>query len=339
MVVGVNCGHTLKGAGYGACGVINESEYTRKVGYALMKVLKNSGAAVVDCTVDKADTQAEYLKKVVNFANNKNLDWFISIHFNASAQHKANGVEVYTYKGRKYQDALDICDNISKLGFKNRGVKDGTGLYVIKKTKAKAILVEVCFCDNSDDIHMYHEAGGEEAIAQAIYAGIQKTVENDSIPFDKYVGMIALKDWNERRIMLPSVVVAQAIKESGWGTSELARNANALFGIKQNGWQGKTYVKTAFEQRPDGSTYKVENTVWRAYDSWEQSILDHNNYIATRSMNNGKKLRYAPVIGCGDYIEVCSQLQKCGYATSVNYAASLRYDYIEKYQLTKYDQA
>lgn len=43
MVVGVNCGHTIMGAGCGANGIINESVYTRKVGYALMEILKNSG--------------------------------------------------------------------------------------------------------------------------------------------------------------------------------------------------------------------------------------------------------------------------------------------------------
>ena len=58
--------------------------------------------------------------------------------------------------------------------------------------------------------------------------------------FISYIGQIASRDWQERRICLPSVVVAQAILESGWGLSELATNANALFGIKKNGWTGKT---------------------------------------------------------------------------------------------------
>lgn len=338
MVVGVNCGHTRTGAGCGASGIISESEYTRKVGYALMELLKNNGVVVVDCTVDKASSQSEYLKAVAAFANNEELDWFISIHFNASAEHMANGVEAYTYKGRKYQDALDICENISRIGFQNRGVKDGSGLYVIRKTKAKAILIEVCFCDNEDDVRKFHEAGGEAIIAEAIYSGIQKKTENDHIPFDAYIGSIARRDWKERRILLPSVVVAQAIKESCWGTSELARNAKALFGIKQNGWKGKTYIKSATEQKPDGSIYQVENAIWRAYDSWEQSVIDHNDYIATRSTDGGKTLRYAEIIGCTDYKKVCAGLQRCGYATAINYGESLIRDYIEKYHLSMFDE-
>ena len=85
--------------------------------------------------------------------------------------------------------------------------------------------------------------------------------------FIERIAKVAVEDWRERRIMLPSIVIAQAMKESGRGTSELALKAKALFGIKKNGWTGKTYVKVAVEQRPDGSYYTVDNTEWRAYDS------------------------------------------------------------------------
>lgn len=154
--------------------------------------------------------------------------------------------------------------------------------------------------------------------------------------FIQFVGEIAQKDWNERHIMLPSVVIAQAIKESGWGSSELAQNANALFGIKKNGWTGKIYVKQAVEQNPDGTYYTVDNTEWRAYDSWEQSIIDHNDYIATRSTDGGKTLRYEPIIGCTNYQQVCQGLQDCGYATSLTYADSL-IESIQERNLTAYD--
>ena len=137
--------------------------------------------------------------------------------------------------------------------------------------------------------------------------------------------------------MLPSVVAAQAIKESARGTSELAQKANALFGIKKNGWTGRIYIKEAVEQREDGSYYTVDQTQWRAYESWEQSILDHNDYIATRRMEGGRRLRYESVIGCENYVLACQHLQECGYATALNYAESLINDYIEKYNLIRFD--
>ena len=113
MKIGINCGHTRSGAGYGAVGIIKESEHTRLVGRALMDKLRDAGVEVVDCTVDKADTQTKYLKQSVDIANDENLDIFISIHFNASANKLGNGVEVFTYNGAKHSEAVGICRNIS----------------------------------------------------------------------------------------------------------------------------------------------------------------------------------------------------------------------------------
>lgn len=345
MKIGINCGHTISGPGFGAVGIIGESENTRLVGYNLMDKLAAAGISVIDCTIDEAESQSAYLAEAVQKANADNLDWFISIHFNASASHEGNGVEVYTYEGRQYEDALAVCENIAALGFKNRGIKAGTGLYVIRKTKAKSMLVEVCFCDNEHDVSVYG-ANGPEKVAQAIFDGLIDFVadlgqntkpEMGREQFVEYVGAIAQKDWQERHIMLPSVVVAQAMKESAFGTSELAQNANALFGIKKNGWTGKTYVKQAVEQNPDGSYYVVDDTEWRAYDSWEESIIDHNDYIATRSTDGGKTLRYADVIGNADCAQVCKGLQEAGYATSLTYSESLINDYILPYNLMRFD--
>ena len=347
MVIGINCGHTKSGAGSGAVGIISESEHTRLVGYALMDKLAAAGIEVIDCTIDQAETQSAYLERAVQIANAENLDWFVSIHFNASVSHTGHGVEVYTYQGRQYPDALEVCSNLAALGFANRGVKDGSGLYVIRKTKAKSMLIEVCFCDNDTDVALY-QSYGHDRIAQAIFEALCNYVtpsepEEDhdmtKEEFIEFVGEIAKEDWTQRRLVLPSVVVAQAMKESACGTSELAVRANALFGIKKNGWTGKTYVKQATEQRPDGSYYTVDNTEWRAYDSWKQSIIDHNDYISTRSTDGGKTLRYAPVIGNADYQSACNALQECGYATSLTYAESLINNYILPYNLTRFDTA
>lgn len=175
MKFGINCGHTRSGAGSGAVGIINESVETRNVGYALMNLLKSNGHTVVDCTIDKATTQSAYLSQVVQLANRQDLDYFISIHFNAGG---GKGAEVYTYEGRQFTDALEVCQNISALGFKNRGVKSGTDLYVIRKTKAKSMLIEVCFVD-TEDANLYKQLGVNK-IADAIYKAIVDTNVNVS---------------------------------------------------------------------------------------------------------------------------------------------------------------
>lgn len=198
MTIGINCGHTVSGAGYGAAGIIRESEHTRLVGRALMSMLRSAGISVVDCTIDQANTQNEYLAAAVALANRQDLDWFISIHFNASVEHTGHGVEAYTYKGRQYTDAVSVCRNLENLGFRNRGVKEGTGLYVIRKTKAKSMLIEVCFCDNQHDVEVY-KAAGVQKIAEAICSAIFcENVEKE------YIG--------ETAIMGGSIATAEQLK-------------------------------------------------------------------------------------------------------------------------------
>ncbi len=150
MRIGLNAGHTLTGAGSGAAGVLTESTETRRMVRELTRMLGEAGCETVDCTIDAAASQADYLAAAVNLANRQDLDWFVSIHFNSDAAGKGQGVEVYTYKGRQYPDAVEVCEHIAALGFKNRGVKEGSGLYVIRKTKAKALLIEVCFVSDPD---------------------------------------------------------------------------------------------------------------------------------------------------------------------------------------------
>ena len=189
-VMGINDGHTLKGFGTGAVGRISEGEHTRLVGNEIRRLLIEAGHNAINCTVDYANSVEESLSKIMDQANRQDLDWFISIHFNAGG---GQGVECYTYEGRQYQDAIDVCANISALGFINRGVKDGKGLYVIRKTKAKSMLIEVCFVD-TDDANKYLQVG-YKAIAKAIVdalVGVLPVVNNTVEKVEKKVENIVV---------------------------------------------------------------------------------------------------------------------------------------------------
>lgn len=179
MRIGINCGHTVSGTlGCGAVGYIDESVETRRIGIKLERMLIERGHTVYDCTNDYAPSVSSNLSQIVSIANKQPLDLFVSIHFN---KHKgqAHGAEVHTYGGVNHAEAVRVCNALEKLGFTNRGIKDGSGLYVLHRSKAKAMLIEVCFVDNKTDVGLYKELGAER-IARAICEAItgQKTEED-----------------------------------------------------------------------------------------------------------------------------------------------------------------
>ncbi len=168
MRIGINCGHTTSGPGAGASGFLNESQETRAVGYALMKKLRELGNTVFDCTNDMASSTSANLSQIVALANAQKLDAFYSIHFNAG---KGRGSEVYTRGGEDTPEAVRILECLAALGFTNRGIKDGSNLYVIRRTNAPATLIEVCFVDTQADADLYQSLGAER-VADAICQGI-----------------------------------------------------------------------------------------------------------------------------------------------------------------------
>lgn len=148
--------------------------------------------------------------------------------------------------------------------------------------------------------------------------------------FIERVGALAAADMRASGV-LASLTIAQAILESGWGTSELAVNANALFGIKADGrWNGKAYSKETKECY-DGVNYTTVTALFRAYNSWEESVNDHSDFLVGSS-------RYAAVIGETDYRKAAKAIKAAGYATAPDYADKL-IDIIETYGLTSYDGA
>ena len=161
MKIVVNAGHTKFGKGTGAVGKLIESIETRKIAFELMKQLASSDHEVLPAVFDRSD---DNLKAAVNVANENDADLFISIHLNGGGGH---GTEIYTWKGNQNIRALRVCKKLQDLGFTNRGVKDGSHLYVIKNTKCEAMLIEVCFVSSDIDYSLF-TTHKYEKIAKAI---------------------------------------------------------------------------------------------------------------------------------------------------------------------------
>lgn len=149
----------------------------------------------------------------------------------------------------------------------------------------------------------------------------------------------------EKNDLFPSVCAAQTILESGYCTTELAKKANNVCGMKKelsgNTWAGSTWdgkskvnIRTP-EQDAAGNTYYIYAD-FRKYPCIEDSIADRCAYLI--GAQNGNKLRYDGIQSCKNYRDQIELIKRGGYATDVNYVDKIC-NIIKRFGLDKYDQA
>lgn len=144
------------------------------------------------------------------------------------------------------------------------------------------------------------------------------------------VAPAAIQCWVNTRVMLPSITIAQAGLESGWGKSELSVKANNFFGVKvSNGWTGE-YVEMMSPEVINGIKI-MKLSKFRKYPDIYSSINDHNNFFTAN------RRRYSNIIGNTDFNSVRVLIQRDGYATDPEYPAKLLKIYNDN-NLWQYDK-
>lgn len=173
----VSAGHNPDGKiASGAVGILKESTEARYITGKVIEYLKADGHTVYNCTCDNGTGQTDVLKKIVAKCNAHTVDLDISIHFNSGAEDakgngETTGSEVLYVNSAVLPITNQICKNLVNIGFENRGSKHRDDLYFLNQTKAKALLIEVCFVDDKDDADLYK--ANRDKIARAIADGIQ----------------------------------------------------------------------------------------------------------------------------------------------------------------------
>ncbi len=166
MKFGIDLGHGV-GSDRGAIGNISEETIINAVGELVISKLKALGYTVIELRPVTATSVNNSLQQRYNKADFNNVDIVISIHANAGG---GVGTEIYTYSAKEVPQARAILNNIVALGFKNRGIKSGNHLAMVKRPKAIAMLLEICFVDSSDS-ELYNKIGAQK-LANAIVKGL-----------------------------------------------------------------------------------------------------------------------------------------------------------------------
>lgn len=150
----------------------------------------------------------------------------------------------------------------------------------------------------------------------------------EQLTFIEQIGTAAQQYYNEYKI-LPSLVIAMAIKESGWGKSQLAAKNHNYFGMKWTTKCGTKWVEYNTKEYKDGK-YITIKAKFRSYDTMEEGIKGFYDFLTNYK-------RYNNLIGELNPREACLKIASDGWATAPNYGSSLYNDYVLKYNLIAYN--
>ena len=129
-----------------------------------------------------------------------------------------------------------------------------------------------------------------------------------------------------------SVTIGQAILESGWGESGLAKKANNLYGIKADSrWTGEYVVMQTKEESSSGNKYTT-SAKFRKYKDWNESTEDHAKFL-----KENQRYTKAGVFSATNYLDQLKAIKAAGYATDSKYV-SLVDGVIKSNKLTEFDK-
>ncbi len=174
----IDQGHNPQNPNAGAEGNgYREQDLVFEIGVRTAALLRQAGFDV-RLSRPTAETQlgtsnASSLAARVNDANAWGADWFISLPANASEIESASGSEAFVYSNasRALPLAEAILRSLSRAtGLPDRGVSVRPGLYVLRRTRMPATLVELGFITNPYDAALM--ANEPQRFAEGIADGV-----------------------------------------------------------------------------------------------------------------------------------------------------------------------
>jgi flagellar protein FlgJ len=176
--------------------------------------------------------------------------------------------------------------------------------------------------------------GGYRPLPQKVArAPARKLPALGTTPQEQFIARIgeAAIESRERTGIPASVIIAQAILESYWGSSRLAREANNYFGLKAQTEPGPAGIMWLDVWEVIGGYNVVQREPFRVYNSLIESFLDHGRFF----QRNG---RYAAALAeRDDPRQFARAINRAGYATDPAYAGKL-IALMDRYNLYRFDE-
>lgn len=163
--------------------MFEEWEFNRIIKLRLLSLLESNNYPYIDMVPESTDIALELRMNREHkyhriFSGYDKETIFISLHADAYDNPSANGITVFTSRGETKADPIGniFVEELSKLGMTNRYDIDENNnkgreanFYVLKNSKSPAVLLELGFMTNPDDVTRINDSDFQEEIVRCIY--------------------------------------------------------------------------------------------------------------------------------------------------------------------------
>lgn len=324
-------------------GVVSDEE--KAVYEAKLAEQKNTDSRDTDARVDDTDASAK-TSELDKTITTKKED---SSNTEVNETSKVDKSTTETKETSKADKSTEASDKTS--GSKGEATSNKTDETAKPKPKpekpeqnAEAIESDSAIDEATEDQSAIEEEPSDDSSIASSYDATSHvnaviTKYSEDLTTQKFIAVIGeqARQIAQEQGLYASVMIAQAIIESGSGNSDLAQAPNNnLFGIKGAyvDEAGESYVVNFATQEDDGSgsLYTIESD-FRAYPTTKESLED---YAALLTEDMADYYAGAWKANAATYKEACDYLQG-RYATDTSYSAKLQ-GIIQTYELTRYDE-
>lgn len=243
-----------------------------------------------------------------NMANKTNSKYFVSIHHNAGGGDRGEFIHsIYRGAGETLADNIgnEMRDQLGqqKKVYSKAGSSNKDYYHVIRNTKMSAVIVEVCFIDNSTDVQIADTVDEQKRNGRVIAHGILKTLgitpkSHNTVnpPVTSTSNLYRVrKSWEDAKSQLGAYAnLENAKKNCPSGYKVFDYKGVAVYPVTASSYTVRVTADVLNVRSGPGTNYKVTTTV-----------KQNEVYTIVETKNNWGRLKSGAGWICLDYTKKC----------------------------------
>ena len=170
-LVVIDAGHGGNDPGTMSAGGLHEKDINLQVAHRVATLLGQKGIGVL---MTRQDDQFIELEERAGIANRRDADLFVSIHSDWNPDRGRQGFTIFVARSASreaYRAAAGISEAMAATGCESHGIREAD-YKVLVNTSGPAVLVEIGYLSNLQDVARLRDSAWQNRLAQAIATGI-----------------------------------------------------------------------------------------------------------------------------------------------------------------------